>query len=117
MPHALCPPSPSHSLTLCSRLWGDSVSGVPPFFGDEQSMCDAILAASYSFPPQHFAAASAAVKDFIASMLIRNPALRPTALQALTHPWLTQDADLLRTELALSGSLEQYLQGLRETRG
>jgi serine/threonine protein kinase len=59
---------------------------------------------------------NATVKSFISGLLIRDPEHRPTALQALQHPWVTQDASALATELALSGSLEQYLLELREPR-
>jgi serine/threonine protein kinase len=40
------------------------------------------------FTRSHWAGISSEAKDFVRSLLHRDPAQRPTALQALQHPWL-----------------------------
>ena len=46
-------------------------------------------------------------KDLIRKMLSKDPAKRPTALQALRHPWFAMDASELRMKEGLPNTLLQ----------
>jgi calcium-dependent protein kinase len=64
------------------------VCGYPPFNGEtEADIFRAIRKAAWTFPKDH--ALSAAARDFIERLLVKDPAKRMTAAQALAHVWIT----------------------------
>lgn len=75
------------------------VSGIPPFDGHDDEVCDRIVNGRYTFPERHFAHCSDMVKHFIQSLLRVNPDDRPTATQMLSHPWITADDDVLEVNM------------------
>ncbi|KIY49081.1 Pkinase-domain-containing protein [Fistulina hepatica ATCC 64428] len=68
------------------------LSGCLPFDaepGHHASEIEAIVKGDWSFQPtHHWANISPAANDFIRRCLSLDPAMRPTAEEALTHPWL-----------------------------
>lgn len=72
------------------------LSGVAPFGGcseDEnvQDIRRRILNADYTFEPhEYWSHVSDSAKDFIAKILVVDPALRPTAEECQGHPWMKE---------------------------
>lgn len=65
------------------------VSGTPPFAAPTQGEILArVRSGQYSFPERTFGMVSEHAKDFIRKLLVKNPAKRMTAKEALAHPWL-----------------------------
>lgn len=65
------------------------LSGVPPFNGtNNEEILLKVYAASYNFRPAPFTAVSDGAKDLIARLLMKDPELRISAQQALSHPWV-----------------------------
>ncbi|KAI6143599.1 Pkinase-domain-containing protein [Pisolithus tinctorius] len=69
------------------------LAGVPPFDGDSQKQeMDAIIAGDYRFEPEEYwNNVSDTARSFVSSCLTVNPDIRPTAAEALQHPWLTAE--------------------------
>tara|TARA_R110002050_G_scaffold212042_2_gene348080 strand:+ start:1719 stop:3401 length:1683 start_codon:yes stop_codon:yes gene_type:complete len=66
------------------------LSGFPPFYSENiKELFQQIMIAKYDFPPQYWDSVSNSAKDFVKNLLVRSPAARMTAIQALDHPWLT----------------------------
>ncbi|KAG1680056.1 Death-associated protein kinase related [Nymphon striatum] len=66
------------------------LSGHSPFGGDtkQETFCN-ITQSPLDFPPELFGNISSQAKDFIKSVLIRNPKLRPSVKECMTHSWLS----------------------------
>ena len=70
------------------------MSGVAPFGGCVEDECAAdirtrILSADYAFEPfEYWSHVSDTAKYVIASILVEDPALRPTADECQGHPWV-----------------------------
>ncbi|KAI9220329.1 kinase-like domain-containing protein [Blastocladiella britannica] len=63
--------------------------GYIPFWAETQrGVFDEIVKCRYTFDPEYWSAISADAKDFIAKLLVVDPALRMSADQALEHPWI-----------------------------
>ena len=69
------------------------IAGFPPFWGSsDPAVFHRILNKPVDFEYQPWPLLSAAAKDFVARLLDKDPARRATAAQALTHPWITDQA-------------------------
>lgn len=94
-PYYIAPEMLSGSYNQLVDCWSVGVilyimlSGVPPFDGDNnEDILLKVYAASYNFRPFPFARVSEGAKDLIARLLMKEPSLRISAQQALTHPWV-----------------------------
>jgi calcium-dependent protein kinase len=82
-------------LTLkASDMWSYGVilftmcTGSPPFQGkSDRAIMKAVTRGVYAWPDD--LRVSAALKDLVARLLVRDPAARLTAVQARNHPWIT----------------------------
>ena len=75
--------------------------GLPPFWGDtDDAVFDMVLSGELDLETQPWPSVSDEAKDLVKSLLTRDPAKRPTAAEALAHPWLRKHAT---TEAADSG--------------
>lgn len=64
--------------------------GRPPFYGQtDLAVMRKIKQGSFSMNGKRWQSISQPAKDFVASLLQVDPTRRPTALQALSHPWFT----------------------------
>jgi calcium-dependent protein kinase len=54
----------------------------------EKNICNA----KYTFPDEFFAEVSKDCKDLINKLLTKNPNSRPSAVEALKHPWITRNS-------------------------
>lgn len=72
--------------------------GYTPFWGGEsnsnQVMYQQIMLGKYDLDPQYWDCISSDAKDFIAKLLVVDPARRMTAQQALEHAWLSTSASV-----------------------
>ncbi|ETO29397.1 hypothetical protein RFI_07720 [Reticulomyxa filosa] len=87
------------------------VTGRPPFNGKNNNhIFTNIAKQSVKFPPRIAEHLSNELKNFILSLLSKNPKKRPTAEQALNHPWVSGQADIPDIELGkqVVGFLSQF---------
>lgn len=73
------------------RLMRTRLSGYTPFDRDSaHEEMEAIIAGNYKFEPeQYWEGVSSTARDFVRTCLTIDPTSRPTAAEALTHPWLS----------------------------
>ncbi|KAL3693103.1 hypothetical protein R1sor_006754 [Riccia sorocarpa] len=68
------------------------LSGIPPFWAEnEDAIFNLILNQELRFTFHTWKTISAEAKDLIQKLLIRDPLKRPTAREALMHPWIQED--------------------------
>ena len=81
-----------------------TLSGMPPFNGQsDQEIMKKVREGQFSFDDRIWQTISENAKSFIRSLLTYNPEERPSAQQALQHPWITELATLQVDEnLAMS---------------
>ena len=67
--------------------------GYTPFDRDSQEQeMQAIIRGDYAFEPEEYwANVSETARDFVRTCLTLDPAKRPTAKEALEHPWLADE--------------------------
>lgn len=68
--------------------------GYAPFSGDDDAETLYLIEhAALQFPQEEWSSISPAAKDFCSCLLNRDPVKRPTASQALEHPWIVKVAN------------------------
>jgi len=83
--------------------------GFPPFYGNsDQEIFEKILKAEYDFPADSWDPVSDDAKDFIKGILILNAAKRPTAAEALQHPWMIGNAPSSSLQTFKKDDLAKY---------
>ncbi|XP_024938957.1 LOW QUALITY PROTEIN: death-associated protein kinase 1 [Cephus cinctus] len=87
-------------LSLATDLWAVGVltyillSGASPFLGDDKQETYANVAAcQYQFDKEYFNTVSAIAKDFIRSLLVKDPKRRGSAESCLKHPWILTESE------------------------
>uniref|UniRef100_A0A7N6ALW3 Protein kinase domain-containing protein n=1 Tax=Anabas testudineus TaxID=64144 RepID=A0A7N6ALW3_ANATE len=71
--------------------------GYPPFYDENDSkLFEQILKADYEFDAPYWDDISDSAKDFIGSLMEKDPAKRFTCEQALRHPWIAGDTALCK---------------------
>lgn len=92
--------------------------GFPPFYGNtDQEIFEKILKADYDFPEDGWADVSEEAIDFIKSILILDHTKRPTAAEALQHPWMIGNAPTTALQTFKKDVFDQYNQKIKKTRG
>ncbi|KAL0112139.1 hypothetical protein PUN28_013410 [Cardiocondyla obscurior] len=96
-------------LSLGTDLWAVGVltyillSGASPFLGeDKQETYANVAACQYQFDNEYFNNVSEIAKDFIRSLLIKDPKERGSAESCLKHPWIFTESE---TPQGLSGAM------------
>lgn len=85
-------------------LWGH-----PPFQGEtNDDIFDAIESAKITFPPKEWKNISKEAKLFIKKLLVRNPKMRMTPVEALNHPWLKSTFKNTVLDLDVINRLKQF---------
>lgn len=65
--------------------------GYPPFYGDtDTQIFESVRVGRSDFPSPEWDKISETAKGFISAMLKRDPSKRPSAAQALEHPWIKE---------------------------
>ncbi|XP_048862520.1 calcium/calmodulin-dependent protein kinase type 1D isoform X1 [Brienomyrus brachyistius] len=71
--------------------------GYPPFYDENDSkLFEQILKADYEFDAPYWDDISDSAKDFISSLMEKDPEKRFTCEQALRHPWISGDTALCK---------------------
>ncbi|KAM9328138.1 calcium/calmodulin-dependent protein kinase type 1D isoform 2-T2 [Pholidichthys leucotaenia] len=71
--------------------------GYPPFYDENDSkLFEQILKADYEFDAPYWDDISDSAKDFISSLMEKDPVKRFTCEQALRHPWIAGDTALCK---------------------
>jgi len=77
------------------------LSGIPPFNGSsDQEIMKKVKAGKFSFSDPVWNSMSDMAKDFITQLLIKDQNKRPTANEALQHPWIQQANQLTKTSVS-----------------
>ncbi|XP_076061664.1 death-associated protein kinase 1-like isoform X2 [Oratosquilla oratoria] len=83
-------------LCLATDMWAVGVityillSGASPFLGEnQQETYNNITAVDYSFDEEYFSGTSDLAKDLISKLLVKDPRKRLTAMDCLSHPWIS----------------------------
>jgi calcium-dependent protein kinase len=113
-PYYIAPEMLSGSYNHLVDMWSLGVilyimlSGCTPFNGQSnEEILFRVYAANYNFFPTPFSQVSHSAKDLIARMIMKDPSLRITARQALSHPWI-RGADTLMKPL-----MDEVYQGIK----
>jgi len=92
-----------------SDMWSVAVityillSGISPFFyEDENQVLQTVQTVKYEWDASAFSKISTEAKDFISKCLVRAPEFRPTAADALAHPWLDDKNQGKRKAIAIT---------------
>ena len=65
--------------------------GYPPFYGDSDTQIfESVKVGKFDFPSPEWDDISQTAKEFVIAMLKKNPKDRPSASDALKHPWLCE---------------------------
>ena len=77
--------------------------GYPPFNGSSnREVYEAVVKGKYWFPSEDWENISSGAKDFINGLLQRDPRHRMTVDQALRHPWIKSQLNVLEEREAMS---------------
>jgi serine/threonine protein kinase len=72
------------------------LSGIAPFSGNtDVEILKKVRIGEYSFPDEQFGHISAEAKDFVSKLLQKDVSVRLTAHEAIQHPWVTGNAEVL----------------------
>jgi serine/threonine protein kinase len=84
--------------------------GFPPFWSETMAdMLHMIKHGDYSFPSPAWDHISQETKDYVSHLLTVDPHKRPTATEALEHPWIAKLDSANDADLNVKESLGQYM--------
>jgi len=96
-PYYVAPEVLNREYTKSCDIWSIGVisyillCGYPPFYGDsDNEIFESVRTGRFDFPSPDWDDISQTAKDFICSLLKKNPDDRLTAAQAMKHPWLKE---------------------------
>mmetsp|Transcript_29907 Transcript_29907/g.63427 ORF Transcript_29907/g.63427 Transcript_29907/m.63427 type:complete len:560 (+) Transcript_29907:267-1946(+) len=94
-PYYVAPEVLNREYTKSCDIWSIGVityillCGYPPFYGDtDNQIFDSVRTGRFDFPSPDWDGISDEAKDFICSLLRREPSKRLSAVNALEHPWI-----------------------------
>ena len=77
------------------------LSGIPPFNGaTDQEIMKKVKIGKFSFSDPVWATISDNAKDFITQLLTKDQEKRPSAEQALNHPWIMQAKEMITSSVS-----------------
>lgn len=96
-PYYVAPEVLNREYTKSCDIWSIGVityillCGYPPFYGDtDNQIFDSVRTGRFDFPSPDWDGISDAAKDFISSLLKRDPSKRLSAAAALEHRWIKE---------------------------
>jgi len=96
------------NVCVCASSLDISIAGEPPFKGTEHEIMQQMQSAQFDYTLPAFAQVSPHVRDFIQRLAAPDPTQRPTASQALAHPWMAELCTV-DTILSVGSSIEEFL--------
>ncbi|KAL3782935.1 hypothetical protein ACHAWO_011384 [Cyclotella atomus] len=111
-PYYVAPEVLNREYTKSCDIWSIGVityillCGYPPFYGDtDNQIFDSVRTGRFDFPSPDWDGISDSAKDFIRSMLKRDPTKRSTAAESLNHPWIQEMTMSTRARRNLRSSI------------
>jgi calcium-dependent protein kinase len=111
-PYYVAPEVLNREYTKSCDIWSIGVityillCGYPPFYGDtDNQIFDSVRTGRFDFPSPDWDGISDLAKDFIRSMLKRDPTKRATAAESLNHPWILEMTMSTRARRNLRSSI------------
>lgn len=96
-PYYVAPEVLNREYTKSCDIWSIGVityillCGYPPFYGDtDNQIFDSVRTGRFDFPSPDWDGISEAAKDFICSLLRKDPSKRLTAAEAYHHAWIEE---------------------------
>eukprot|EP00522_Entomoneis_paludosa_P008770 CAMPEP_0172447530 /NCGR_PEP_ID=MMETSP1065-20121228/6818_1 /TAXON_ID=265537 /ORGANISM="Amphiprora paludosa, Strain CCMP125" /LENGTH=549 /DNA_ID=CAMNT_0013198853 /DNA_START=56 /DNA_END=1705 /DNA_ORIENTATION=+ len=96
-PYYVAPEVLRREYTKSCDIWSIGVityillCGYPPFYGDSDTQIfESVKIGKFDFPSPEWDDISQAAKDFVVSLLKKNPKDRPSAAMALRDPWIKE---------------------------
>ena len=95
------------------------LAGYPPFYeeGRHLQVLEQVAIGFYDFPDRSWAKVSIEAKDLIISLLTVAPNKRPTATEALRHPWMTGSTLTPDYAVAVEAAIQAKNKGKKKTIG
>lgn len=82
---------PKCDVWSCGVITYILLSGIPPFNGsNDNEIIQRVKLGKFSFHEKNWKDISENAKDFISQLLIKDPSKRPSAEDALNHPWIQE---------------------------
>ena len=84
------------------------LAGYPPFFAErdepdtDETVLKKIVAGQWEFHSRTWSGISDEAKDFVRSLLVRNPEARPSCQEALAHTWVADRRALAQKRAQLA---------------
>ena len=98
---------------ICYILLG----GYHPFpYANKAKLFSKIKQRQYEFHTQYWSDITPQAKDMISALLTTDPSKRMTAIEALRHPWMTQETPVLEKHLSESLSRFRVFNARRKVR-
>lgn len=92
---------PKCDIWSCGVITFIVLSGIPPFNGaSDQEIMKKVKLGKFSFQDAVWGNVSDDAKDFISQLLTKDQDKRPSAEQALQHPWIVKVNELMKTNLS-----------------
>lgn len=93
---------PKCDIWSCGVITYIVLSGIPPFNGaSDQEIMKKVKLGKFSFQDAVWGNVSDEAKDFIQNLLTKDQDKRPTAEQALQHPWIQKVNELQKSNLSI----------------
>lgn len=85
----------------CGVIAYITMSGIPPFNGaSDQEIMKKVKAGKFSFSDPAWNNVSESAKDFITQLLTKDQDKRPSAEQALKHPWIQMATEVSQNKVS-----------------
>ena len=92
---------PKCDIWSCGVITYIVLSGIPPFNGaSDQEIMKKVKLGKFSFQDAVWGNVSDEAKDFITALLTKDQDKRPSAEEALMHPWIQKVNELQKTNLS-----------------
>eukprot|EP00531_Pseudo-nitzschia_arenysensis_P018048 CAMPEP_0116125478 /NCGR_PEP_ID=MMETSP0329-20121206/5831_1 /TAXON_ID=697910 /ORGANISM="Pseudo-nitzschia arenysensis, Strain B593" /LENGTH=570 /DNA_ID=CAMNT_0003619519 /DNA_START=297 /DNA_END=2009 /DNA_ORIENTATION=+ len=124
-PYYVAPEVLRREYTEACDIWSIGVityillCGYPPFYGDNDAeIFNSVRIGQFDFPSPEWDDISKSAKNFVTYLLQQAAELRPTALAAMEHPWITENAPEDRKKIlsrqSARGSVFQRYMGMQK---
>ena len=88
--------------------------GYPPFNGQtDKKIIEAVLLGDFTLDEPEWQSVSDSAKDLVSQLLKNNPEERITALDALNHPWIQENANIDKVTKEVATRTLRNLQSFR----